>query len=228
MYFGSSVKVLLASTKRGFQGAFRPVVSLTTSFYSIKEATTRTIKLDEDDPILIDKMLHYLYETDYEDPESIGDKSPDTGVQALLDEEGLSFAEYHPDDNGSVALQDEAAYVKMRSLAEIYTRMYTIGDKYDVPGLRDCAKQKFDSTITSDWHPESFVPIIKLVYGSYGPQEDGLRTIVCNMALQNLSSLKCDSYFVALLQEQREFANDFTLAMIEKITATDGADQSNR
>ena len=164
-------------------------------------------------------MLHYLYTTNYKDPESVGLKSVDTGGRALPDDEDGSLAENRREDDSIFALQDKVARMKIRSPAEIHARIYAIGDKYEMPGLRDCAKQKFDSTIKRGWYPESFLSIIKLAYESCGAQKDGLRTIVCNVALENVSNLKCDSNFVALLQEQREFANDFILAMMEKMTA---------
>jgi hypothetical protein len=106
-----------------------------------KKTTTRKIKLDDDDPILINEILHYLYKANYEDPESrIEKKSPNVCVRDLPDHEDRSFSDHHDEHNDIDHLQ-EADCMEMQPPAELHARMYAIGDKYDVTGLRECVKE---------------------------------------------------------------------------------------
>jgi hypothetical protein len=57
--------------------------------------------------------------------------------------------------------------------------MYEIGDKYDVVGLKDLAKEKFDRACRKFWDDDHF-PIAANHAFSTTPEDDkGLRDIVC-------------------------------------------------
>lgn len=72
-----------------------------------KEGAECKIELKEDQAAMVDRMVHYFYNFDYDDSD-ISHTAP-----------------------------------KMRSSLRIHVQMYSLGDKYDIPGLRTLALEKF-------------------------------------------------------------------------------------
>jgi hypothetical protein len=59
-----------------------------------------------------------------------------------------------------------------------HSKMYTIGDKYDVPGLKELAKGKFQSVYVRFSESEDFVVAAEHAFSTTMDDDEGLRKIV--------------------------------------------------
>ena len=174
----------------------------------------------------MEKMLQYLYGMDY-DNELESDENCDQESKTIIPTLSSGVLS-HDAPNGETLkaelVADDSKLAGRKSPAHFHAQMYTIGDKYDIPGLRSLARQKFESDIVVDWQQATFIPIIDLVYGPDGPGDGGLRRTVCEVALQNLRSLSTLPAFDLILQKTPDFAYEFAQVMIAKLTLAGESD----
>jgi len=156
-----------------------------------KEASSQTIDLHDDDPCILEKMLHYLYEGNYED--SISEPMIETGNT--------------PTPSSS---SDETP-------AHIHARVYNIGDKYGITGLVDLAKTNFvKSAFQQNLQDVNFISVIALVYSTSCPGNSNLRGVLTQYARERIRSLKDRPEFLEVLKAHPDFAFEFSQIMMEK------------
>lgn len=114
---------------------------------------------------------------------------------------------------------DDSNLNERQSPARLHAQMYIIGDKYGIAGLRNLARQKFESAIVVDWEQATFISIIDLIYGADGSGDGGLRKTICEVALQNLESLSTLPAFDLILQATPSFAYEFAQVMMVKLNS---------
>ncbi|KAI9711495.1 MAG: hypothetical protein M1820_002058 [Bogoriella megaspora] len=100
-------------------------------------------------------------------PSSPG-SAPDEGEQCEL--------EVEPSEN--VSATDEPNMV-------IHAKVYAIADKYDIPGLKDLAKGKFEAQVSKHWDCVEFSDALEEVYCSTVDGNRGLRDIVLQAFREN-------------------------------------------
>jgi hypothetical protein len=123
---------------------------------------TSTIDLSDDDPECVEYLMHYFYHLDY--PTSV---SKDPNVLIKL-----------PNLHKSEAIQ---------SSLPLHAAVYGIAEKYDVSGLKELAKTRFESAAKSEWNSADFSTAIELVYSTTPDSDEGLRSIVLDTLAQNPS-----------------------------------------
>jgi hypothetical protein len=156
-----------------------------------KEASSQTIDLHDDDPFIVEKMLHYLYEGTYED-----------GISKLIETDNTPTAPKSSDETP----------------AHIHARVYNIGDKYGITGLMDLAKRDFESATTQHWSfPDiNFISVIALVYSTSCPGSSGLRGVLTKEACFRIRSLKDQPEFHEVLKAHPDFACEFLQITMEQ------------
>lgn len=125
--------------------------------------------------------------------------------------------------NDTDLVADDSNLNERQSPARLHAQMYITGDKYDIPGLRNLARQKFESVIVVDWEQATFISIIDLIYGADGFGDGGLRKTICEVALQNLESLSTLPAFDLILQATPSFAYEFAQVMMVKLNSMKGS-----
>jgi len=60
----------------------------------------------------------------------------------------------------------------------LHSEMYTIADKYDVPGLKELAREKFSLASEYCWQKIEFIIAAEHAYTTTMDDDDGLRAIV--------------------------------------------------
>ncbi|KAL5114352.1 hypothetical protein ACEQ8H_007742 [Pleosporales sp. CAS-2024a] len=68
--------------------------------------------------------------------------------------------------------------VQVRNPLTIHASMYALGDKYQVDGLSEVAKQKFESCLHHHAHSEDFISAVQLAYSTTPHSNRGLRDSV--------------------------------------------------
>ncbi|CEI70405.1 hypothetical protein FVEN_g1089 [Fusarium venenatum] len=90
-------------------------------------------------------------------------------------------------------------------------QVYQIADKYDIPALKICSKEKFASAITAGWNTDDFPVAVSIVYETTPLEDRGLRDLVVDIAQKNIDTLVGRDGFCELLRKTADFAADLIL-----------------
>jgi hypothetical protein len=82
----------------------------------------------------------------------------------------------------------------------LHSKMYQMGDKYDVAGLKDLAREKFLRSCTEHWNSEYFAPAAQHAFSTTIDGDMGLREIIINLISEHMRLLNKPEV-VALLDE---------------------------
>ena len=144
----------------------------------MQEGYTKTIELKDDNPEMVNQMLRFFYDWDYDDS-----------------------------NDGKDAFSFNAG-------------MYSMGDKYDAPALRDLAKFKFSSALRNfdiSVTP-SLLKAIRIIYRTTLPSDKKLRAMLVPVLVKYKYSFRNDEDFMALVRS--DFADgDFTVDVLDAWTA---------
>lgn len=95
-------------------------------------------------------------------------------------------------------------------------RVYSIADKYDVPGLKSYAKRKFEKAVETCWDMDDFPHAITEIYSSTPAPDRGLRDLVIEVACKHIDALLEKQVFQDVLEEAVGFAAGVTQAMAKE------------
>ncbi|KAF1953421.1 hypothetical protein CC80DRAFT_477970 [Byssothecium circinans] len=171
-----------------------------------EESNTGIIKLPEDDPAIIKLLIQYLYECDYppkvHQPEhfeltkDVDTYSMDYGSFRLTFPHSCSSPDVSCDQMGLCPHHicgQACRFTCKRFICALCTlpkacgpehqlithaKMYELGDKYEVCGLKDLAKLKFARACVAFWNTPSFPHAASYAYSSTVDADMGLRDIV--------------------------------------------------
>ncbi|CAN9427199.1 unnamed protein product [Alternaria sp. RS040] len=71
----------------------------------------------------------------------------------------------------------------------LHSKMYAIGDKYDVAGLKELARTKFSIVCMSLWNDEAFVQVAEHALNSTPDSDVGLREVLCQTIVSHIELL---------------------------------------
>lgn len=90
----------------------------------------------------------------------------------------------------------------------LHVSVYQIGDKYDVPRLKEYAREKFASAIRTCWKMDDFPVTISEAYSTTPAADRGFRNLIVGTCLQYFDKLLENDDFRAVLRETPGFAAD--------------------
>ncbi|EWG54840.1 hypothetical protein FVEG_12947 [Fusarium verticillioides 7600] len=189
---------------------------------NFKEGWENMINLPDNDPTVVREMIYYLYNLDLAGYEFI----PEDGN---LIEEDLSDTGY---DNEMMRhlLRQGYRFVGKRRVKglvpklgvrigppknlPLFAKVYAIGEKYGIPGLKAIALSKFETLAKAYANTDDFRIAAEEVYTSTIDQDRGMRDIVVNTVEENIALLN-NADFEALARNT-ELGHD----LLMKITST--------
>lgn len=71
----------------------------------------------------------------------------------------------------------------------LHAKMYEIGDKYDVVGLKQLAREKFIRACTRYWDSKHFGPAVHHAFNTTPDEDQGLREVVNSVVAQHIELL---------------------------------------
>ncbi|KAL8684186.1 MAG: hypothetical protein Q9224_006537 [Gallowayella concinna] len=148
--------------------------------HSHQEGGAGSIDLKEEQPEFVNKLVHYLYSCDYHDSNDSKDN-----------------------DQSKASSQSPLAGKLSTNAA-----MYTIGDRYNLTGLKDIAKAKFATALPNCWNKEDFPSLIRFIYENALTEDRGLRDCLAPTLIQHKQHLRSDNKFMDLVRTHGEFAVD--------------------
>ncbi|KAG5775231.1 hypothetical protein H9Q69_012679 [Fusarium xylarioides] len=184
---------------------------------NFKEGLESKINLPEDDPTVVREMVYYLYNLDLVGHEFI----PEDGN---FIEEELSETEY---ENAVIRRLGGHRFVGNRRVKGLVTKLgacigppanltlfakvYALGEKYGIPGLKIVALSKFETLAKAYAHTKDFRIAAGEVYTSTIDQDRGMRDVVVKTVEDNVALLN-DGAFEALVKNT-ELGHDLLMKM---------------
>jgi hypothetical protein len=181
------------------------------------------INLPDDDPTVVREMIYYLYNLDLVGYEFI----PGDGNYI---EEDLSDTEYDDQTMRSWQRHHHSRFVGKRRVKglvpklgvrigppknlPLFAKVYAIGEKYGIPGLKAIALSKFETLAKAYVNTNEFRIAAEEVYTSTIDEDRGMRDVVVKTVEENIALLN-DEGFEALAKNT-ELGHD----LLMKITST--------
>merc|ERR1712000_406646 len=152
-----------------------------------KEGITDTITLPDDDPQAVKLMVHYLYHLDYPHQPDIKygflQNSQDAeftfGIDADITTGVLSKKEAKKKKSSKTLLP--LNNIHKSSNLVIHARVYALGEKYGIEGLKLLSLEKFKQEAEFHWDSDDFVRPAEEAYSSTLDQDRGLRDAVADV-----------------------------------------------
>lgn len=167
------------------------VVLCSKSRYFQKESTEKVVVLEDQQPIMIARMLQYLYDDKY-------------------DVSNMASALFEIFDNaGPPDYLDNAVFVQDLEF-EVHANVYALADRFDIPSLKAESANKFVSELRSPtFSITNLVSAIGRVYTTTPESDLGLRKWVVYRAQQVEYDLARNHEFEQVLKDYPDFAWDF-------------------
>ena len=98
---------------------------------------------------------------------------------------------------------------------QLHARMFTLGDRFDIPGLRDVAVKKYSSRCAISLEPLEFIESIYDVYKRTPASAGQLRNAACILLRKNLLKMLDDEAFATIYEKVVIEVPEFTRDMLE-------------
>ncbi|CVL07630.1 uncharacterized protein FMAN_14507 [Fusarium mangiferae] len=164
---------------------------------NFKESLEGMINLPDDDPITVRDMVYYFYNLDLEGhpyipedgkyfEEKLSETEQGDEKNQLMDRRGRRLARHRRVKERVLKL---GARIGPSSNLSHFAKVYALGEKYGIPGLKAIAVDNFKTLAKSYAQTEDFKFAAQEVYTSTIDQDRGLRDVVVNTVYENLGLL---------------------------------------
>ncbi|PNP79252.1 hypothetical protein FNYG_07328 [Fusarium nygamai] len=186
---------------------------------NFKENLESRINLPDDDPTVVREMIYYLYNLDLvghefipEDgnfiEEELSDTETDGPTLRRMEWKGHRFV-------GNRRVKGLVPKLGVRigppkNLC-LFARVYAVGEKYGIPGLKTIALSKFETLAKAYAHTNDFRNAAEEVYTSTIDQDRGMRDVVVQTVEENIALLN-DADFEALAKNT-QLGHDLLMKM---------------
>ncbi|KAI4115945.1 MAG: hypothetical protein LQ345_003554 [Seirophora villosa] len=181
---------------------------------------------------MVDKLIHYLYNSDYDDTgllqDDKGKDNDDLGLDVTREgEEGKENTEGINDEtgqDGKVNEEEESGWkideedknegakeepeCQEFQILALNVGMYIIGDRFRLSQLKDLAKEKFSAALIERWNKENLADVIRTIYDNTMPSDRPLRDCLVPTLQTNKKALREDEDFMDVVRTHGDFAID--------------------
>ncbi|KAF5689979.1 speckle-type POZ [Fusarium denticulatum] len=186
---------------------------------NFKEGLESKINLPDDDPVVVREMVYYLYNLDLvgyefipEDGNFIEEELSDTetpnATLRRMQWKGHRFV-------GNRRVKGLVAKLGVRigppKNLRLFAKVYAIGEKYGIPGLKAIALSKFETLAKAYAQTEDFRLAVHEVYTSTIDQDRGMRDVVVETVEENIALLNDEGY--EALSKNTELGHDLLMKM---------------
>ncbi|KAK8208940.1 hypothetical protein M8818_003903 [Zalaria obscura] len=105
-------------------------------------------------------------------------------------------------------LETERPTVISQSHLIVHTKMYALGEKYGIPGLKALALVRFEESANIHWRGAEFAEAIPVIYTSTIEQDRGLRDAVVRKTISERTSLLRKVEIETVMKDINQFAYD--------------------
>ncbi|CAG8959317.1 hypothetical protein HYFRA_00013087 [Hymenoscyphus fraxineus] len=190
---------------------------------SLKEAQEGIIDLPDDEPHVVGLLVQFLYTDDYvyqaqclpnpEDP-APRTEDPQASVDEAKNDEVQEEAAQHAESEEKEEDDDEYYDIPDCELAA-HTKVYIIADKFDIPDLKNLAREKFRETLSVD-QLDIFTSVVGWVNYNTHENDNGLRQLCMDFATQHFKLLMDRGEWFTFCENDGKF----TAALLRQIAHT--------
>ncbi|KAI4266277.1 MAG: hypothetical protein L6R35_006966 [Caloplaca aegaea] len=172
---------------------------------------------------MVDKLIHYLYNSDYDDTgfleedndnlslAAIEEGEEETGTAGAMDEKAAKDGKGNLDEGGSDEEDRNEGGQKERrrpesQLLSFNAGMYIIGDRFDLSHLKDLAEEKFSAALIDRWDKEDLSGVIRTIYDNTMASDRPLRDRLVPVLIQHKKALRENEDFMDLVKTHGDFA----------------------
>ncbi|KAF2716048.1 hypothetical protein K431DRAFT_258318 [Polychaeton citri CBS 116435] len=83
----------------------------------------------------------------------------------------------------------------------LHTKTYALGDKYDIPPLKDIALHRFLGDVEDAWNNDDFPEAARITFTTTPDSDLGLRNVVTEVLLQHSTELACKPEIEAVVKD---------------------------
>ncbi|KAL9602949.1 MAG: hypothetical protein Q9219_001474 [cf. Caloplaca sp. 3 TL-2023] len=150
---------------------------------------------------MVDKLIQYLYTSDYSDADNY-----------LLCENTTGCASESVKDSNMSDEEEGKAESPLRTeepqKLSLNAGMYIAGDRYDLSGLKDLARQKFSTALVDRWDKEDLPDVIRTIYEETLSTDRALRDSLTPTLQKHKQALREDEGFMEVVKSHGDFAVD--------------------
>lgn len=114
--------------------------------------------------------------------------------------------------SASKKLLEERTLAKARAC--IYGQLYIVGDKYDIPQMRELATREFITAVENNWDEATFIPLIKSIFEGTASEGNSLREGIIKATLRHIDILEERQDFKHLLKDHSSFSHQLLQCII--------------
>jgi hypothetical protein len=175
---------------------------------------TGTIDLEDDDPSMVAKMIDFLYKTRYDDDRTVEEEDLDD----MADQETTSKLGLPSTEAQISTVSDVVSHSRNAVTGPLVTnaKLYILGDKYDIPSLKEVAARKYKDVVKDRWESNAFAESVSLIWEGIIQEEDALKEIMADVAHGHMGQLLGRVEFVSVLRSNADIAVDFLRAVVGK------------
>ncbi|KAL9015440.1 MAG: hypothetical protein Q9185_007160 [Variospora sp. 1 TL-2023] len=177
---------------------------------------------------MVDKLIHYLYNSDYDDTglfeedeeeedndnlslAAIVEGEEETGTAEAIDEKAGQDGKGNVDEGADGGSDEEDRNEDERKEPEsqilvLNAGMYIIGDRFDLSHLKDLAEEKFSAALIDRWDKEDLPGVIRTIYDNTMPSDRPLRDRLVPVLIQHKKALRENEDFMGLVKTHGDFA----------------------
>lgn len=97
----------------------------------------------------------------------------------------------------------------------VHAKLYILGDKYDIPSLKELASRNYRETVATQWNTKNFPESAEIIYNNIVVERDMLKDVIYEKARSNISTLISEPRFEGLLRRTNDFAADILISLIQ-------------
>jgi hypothetical protein len=173
---------------------------------------------------MVEKMIGFCYSTQYCD----GRGSDVAADQDRSNEIRQSYDDGSPYKTNNIGLANHSADVldetdPSHCALVVNANVYILGDKYNIPALKNLAARKYAEIVKNHWNGPKFGESAQLVYNNIVSKEDKLRDVIVEAARLNIKELRDRGEFMEQLRQHADLSADILNAVLTKGTTEESS-----
>lgn len=97
----------------------------------------------------------------------------------------------------------------------VHAKLYILGDKYDIPSLKELASRNYGEIVATQWNTKAFPESAEMIYNNIAVEGDLLKDVIYENARNNILTLINVPGFEGLLRRTNDFAADILISLIQ-------------
>lgn len=97
----------------------------------------------------------------------------------------------------------------------VHAKLYILGDKYDIPSLKELAARNYGEAVATQWNTKAFSESGEIIYDNIVVERDMLKDIIYEKARNNIATLITEPRFEGFLRRANDFAADILISLVQ-------------